>query len=121
VAGIRPEALEDAALADPSLARREVDVFVVEELGSDTHVLFGVDAPRAAPDDQPEAEEDALVAAGGTAFTARVGAATRARTGAPLRIARDPAVFHFFDPESGSGIERRAQSAAGAELVGRVS
>jgi multiple sugar transport system ATP-binding protein len=121
VAGIRPEAFEDAALADPSLPTLEVDVLVVEELGSDTHVLFGVDAPRAAPDDQPEAEEDALVAAGGTAFTARVGAATRARTGAPLRIAVDPAAFHFFDPESGSRIERRRQSAAGAELVGRAS
>ena len=121
VAGIRPEAFEDAAFADPSLPVLDVDVLVVEELGSDTHVLFGVDAPRAAVDDQPEAEEDALVGAGGTAFTARVGAATRARAGAPLRIAIDPSAFHFFDPESGVRIERRAPASADAELVGRAS
>jgi len=121
VAGIRPEAFEDASFADPSLPALDVDVLVVEELGSDTHVLFGVDAPRAGVDDQREAEEDALVAGGGTAFTARVGAATRARAGAPLRIAVDPSAFHFFDPETGARIERWAPSPAGAELVGRAS
>ena len=121
VAGIRPEAFEDASFADPSLPVLDVDVLVVEELGSDTHVLFGVDAPRAGLDDQREAEEDALVAGGGTAFTARIGATTRARAGAPLRIAVDPAAFAFFDPETGARIERRASSPAGAELVGRVS
>src|SRR5262249_37707622 len=46
VAGLRPEAFEDAAFAEPSLPRINVNVEVVEELGADTHVLFTVAAPR---------------------------------------------------------------------------
>jgi len=46
IAGIRPEAFEDAAFADPSLPRIDVQVEVVEELGADTHVIFAVAAPR---------------------------------------------------------------------------
>src|SRR6476469_5937073 len=42
IAGIRPEAFEDAAFADPSLPRIDAKVEVVEELGADTHVLFSV-------------------------------------------------------------------------------
>src|SRR5947207_1421063 len=46
IAGIRPEAFEDAAFADPSLPRIDAKVEVVEELGADTHVLFTVATPR---------------------------------------------------------------------------
>ena len=46
VVGIRPEAFEDSAFADPSLPRMDVTVEVVEELGADTHVLFPVAEPR---------------------------------------------------------------------------
>ena len=46
ILGIRPEAFEDAAFADPSLPVIDVEVAVIEELGSDTHVIFPVDAPR---------------------------------------------------------------------------
>jgi multiple sugar transport system ATP-binding protein len=113
VAGIRPEAFEDAALADPTLPTIDVDVLVLEELGSDTHVLFPVDAPRAQVDDRSDEEdEDAIVAAGVTAFTARVSAATAARAGAPLRLAVDPAAFHFFDADTGA---RLPQPSAHAE------
>ena len=40
VLGIRPEAFEDASFADPSLPQLDVDVAVLEDLGSDAHVLF---------------------------------------------------------------------------------
>jgi multiple sugar transport system ATP-binding protein len=46
ILGIRPESFEDASLADPSLSSVEVEVVVLEELGSDSHVIFTIDAPR---------------------------------------------------------------------------
>ena len=63
IAGLRPEAFEDGALADPSLPRIDVRVEVVEELGADTHVLFRVDAPRVDVSEVREAagDEDALI------------------------------------------------------------
>jgi ABC-type sugar transport system ATPase subunit len=47
VLGIRPECFEDASFADPSLPQLDVEVAVLEELGSDAHVLFRVDATPA--------------------------------------------------------------------------
>jgi hypothetical protein len=45
-------------------------------------------------------------------FTARVDARTGARVAGTLRLAVDPARFHFFDPASGDRIGAEA-----AELV----
>jgi multiple sugar transport system ATP-binding protein len=104
IAGIRPEAFEDAAFADPSLPQLDVRVEVVEELGADTHVIFAVDAPRVEVSEVREAagdEDAALVAVEGSLFTARVDPGTAARPGAQLRLAVDPARFHYFDPETG--------------------
>ena len=108
IAGIRPEAFEDAAFADPSLPRIDVKVEVVEELGADTHVLFTVAAPRLEVTDVREAagDEDATLAAvEGSLFTARVDPATSAKPGALLRLAVDPSRFHYFDPETGLRFE----------------
>ena len=44
ILGIRPQDFEDAAFADPSHPTIDVEVAVVEELGSATHLLFHVDA-----------------------------------------------------------------------------
>jgi multiple sugar transport system ATP-binding protein len=109
VAGIRPEAFEDGAFADPSLPRIDVSVEVVEELGADTHVLFSVAAPRVEVSEVRAAageEDEALMAVEGSLFTARVGPATSAKPGAPLRLAVDPSRFHYFDPETGLRLER---------------
>jgi multiple sugar transport system ATP-binding protein len=108
IAGIRPEAFEDAAFADPSLPRIDAKVEVVEELGADTHVLFSVAAPRVEVTEVREAagDEDATLATvEGSLFTARVDPATSARPGAPLRLAVDPSRFHYFDPETGLRLE----------------
>jgi multiple sugar transport system ATP-binding protein len=108
IAGIRPEAFEDAAFADPSLPRIDVKVEVVEELGADTHVLFSVAAPRVEVTEVREAagDEDATLATvEGSLFTARVDPGTSARPGAPLRLAVDPSRFHYFDPETGLRLE----------------
>jgi multiple sugar transport system ATP-binding protein len=107
IAGLRPEAFEDTAFADPALPRIDVQVEVVEELGADTHVLFTVAAPRIDVSEVREAagDEDAVVPVEGSLFTARVDAATAARPGSPLRLAVDPSRLHYFDPETGLRLE----------------
>jgi len=115
IAGLRPEAFEDAAFADPSLPQIDVQVEVVEELGADTHVIFAVAAPRIDVSEVREAagDEDALGALEGSLFTARVDPATAARPGSALRLSVDPSRLHYFDPETGLRLEPdRAPAAA---------
>jgi multiple sugar transport system ATP-binding protein len=114
IVGLRPEAFEDAAFAEPGLPRIDVQVEVVEELGADTHVLFAVAAPRVEVSEVREAtgEEDVLAAVEGSLFTARVDPGTAARPGAPLRLAVEPSRFHYFDPESGVRLEPNREPAA---------
>jgi multiple sugar transport system ATP-binding protein len=100
VLGIRPEAFEEASFARPGLPTLEATVTVLEELGADTHVFFLVDA---APASEAKAAAEPL-AGDGTLFTARVEPDTTARVGARVRLAVDPARFHFFDPESGRSL-----------------
>jgi multiple sugar transport system ATP-binding protein len=112
VLGIRPESFEDVAFADPSLPQMDVTVQVLEELGSDTHVIFPIDAPRVETDELRETREgeDELLLAGDKAvFNARVDARTAASPGSPLRLAVDPARFHFFDRETGENIGLRQE------------
>jgi len=118
VLGIRPEAFEDAAFADPSLPEIEVKVEVLEELGSDAHVIFRVDAPRVETEDvravTDEEEEAALLADEPTSlFNARVNPETKARVGDVLRLAVETKSFHFFDPDTGESLPA-ARAAAGA-------
>ncbi len=103
VAGMRPEAFEDAAFADPSLPRLDIVVEVVEELGADTHVIFAVDAPQVEVGEIREAagDDDELGTVAGSLFTARVDPGTAARPRGRLTLAVDPSRFHYFDPETG--------------------
>jgi multiple sugar transport system ATP-binding protein len=105
VLGVRPESFEDAAFA-PGLPTISVKVEVLEELGSDAHVFFHVDAPPMTAEILEAAEdEDVLLPADRALFTARVDARTRARVGGALELAVDPARFHFFDPATGDRLE----------------
>src|SRR4051812_48861151 len=93
ILGIRPEAFEDAALADPGLPVVDVDVVVLEELGSDTHVIFRIDAPRVEAEDLRAAadeEDEGLLVEDRAVWNARVGAKSGARAGERLRLAVDP-------------------------------
>jgi multiple sugar transport system ATP-binding protein len=119
ILGIRPEAFEDTAFA-PGLPTIEVVVEVLEDLGSDAHVFFTVDARsitaellEAAADD-----EQSLIADGGALFTARVDARTAARVGDRLELAVDSERLHFFDPQTGARlVPQNAHGAAAAELA----
>ena len=114
IAGLRPEAFEDAAVADPSLPRLDVRIEVVEQLGADTYVIFTVAAPRVDVAEVHEAagDEHGLVAMEGSLFTARVDPGTGASPGARLRLALDPARIHYFDPVSGLRLDAVPELAA---------
>src|SRR5947209_4970752 len=63
VLGIRPESFEDAAFASGNQPRIEIQVEVLEELGSDAHVFFLVDAPRITAETLEASEEEATLLA----------------------------------------------------------
>jgi multiple sugar transport system ATP-binding protein len=111
VLGIRPHDLELAGPGtDPAWSRVPARVEVVEELGTETQLVLGIDAPRLRAD----AVRDALDAAPGddvlladedrATLTAVVDPRTRARTGESVELAVDPARLHAFDPETGAAI-----------------
>jgi multiple sugar transport system ATP-binding protein len=114
IAGIRPEAFEDARFADPSLPHVDVVVQVVEDLGADAHVIFQIDAPPVDVTEVREAagDEETLIATDRATFTARVDPQTSARPGQPLRLAIDPSKFHYFDPATGLRLEAERELAA---------
>ena len=117
ILGIRPEAFEDASLADPGLPTLEVDVVVLEELGSDTHVIFPIDAPRVEAEDLRAAQDDedeALLVDDRSVWNGRVASKTSARPGSRLRLAVDPEQLYFFDPDTGATLTEPAPVAAAA-------
>ena len=105
IVGVRPETFEDAAFASPELPTIDTQVVVLEELGSDAHVFFRVDASRIAAGLEEEADEATdLVTDRGALLNARVDPRTPARVGDPIRLALDPSRFHFFDAETGASL-----------------
>jgi multiple sugar transport system ATP-binding protein len=105
VLGIRPEAFGDAAVASNSAPRLDVDVEVVEELGSDAHVFFPVDAPAITSETLEASDDQATLLADEKAlFNARVHPGTAARVGGSLSLTVDPARFHFFDASTGESL-----------------
>jgi multiple sugar transport system ATP-binding protein len=112
ILGIRPAEFEDAALADPDWARMQVTANVTEELGSEIHVIFALDAmPVSHPSISDavaadgDADEAAMVLAGGESlWTARVASRSRVRSGQPIELAVHTSNLQFFDPDSGLAI-----------------
>jgi multiple sugar transport system ATP-binding protein len=115
ILGIRPQDFLDASVADPTKPTIEVEAAVVEELGSATHVIFPIDAApvdvaavRAASD---EGETAVLLASDNRAlFTAELPESTPARPGSRIRLALDPARFHFFDASTGERVPGRPRT-----------
>jgi multiple sugar transport system ATP-binding protein len=111
VLGIRPEDLEDAALANggPRLRGR---VRLLEALGSEVLVHFDVAARRAMTDEVLDLSGDALeeraVArddeTAETTLVGRFGKRTRVREGEAVEVAVDGGALHFFDPKDGVAI-----------------
>jgi multiple sugar transport system ATP-binding protein len=100
VVGVRPEAFDAVAFAAPGATTFTIVPVVVEELGSDAHVFFRLDAEAVATDVSGR-DEAALLPESKALFSARIDPRARARVGEPLELALDSARLHFFDPESG--------------------
>jgi multiple sugar transport system ATP-binding protein len=98
--GIRPEAFEAAVTAAPGLTTLTVVPLVVEELGSDAHVFFRVNAEAFATDAIGH-DEATLLQDSKALFSARIDPRVPVRRGQPVELALDPARLHFFDPETG--------------------
>jgi multiple sugar transport system ATP-binding protein len=102
--------------AESGLPQIEVSVAVVEELGSDIHVIFEVDTPRVEAEELRAAvdEEDrSLLADSQTSlFNARINPRARAKAGERLQLAVRPADFHFFDLATGQNLLAEAAAVA---------
>jgi multiple sugar transport system ATP-binding protein len=114
VLGLRPTSFAVAGPScDPSWPRLRVDLDVVERLGSECNLLFGVDAPRVATDDVKAAiggesgsDEGRLLADDRRArFTARIQGSPPASAGEAVELAIDPSQLHLFDRETGRALE----------------
>jgi multiple sugar transport system ATP-binding protein len=129
IMGVRPSDFEDAAYSDASWARMAVTSGVTEELGSEIHVIFTIDAPlvehaslaSAAEHHDEEDDTVAALAGGKSLWTARVSARSAARPGAPLELAVDTSRLHFFDPSSGESIGYPLAPATPATSVGATA
>jgi multiple sugar transport system ATP-binding protein len=115
VLGIRPEDLEDAALADrnrPLLAGR---VTLREALGSEVLVHFTIDARQAMTDEMRELAEDVGDDRGASQIAARTPTTSAALVGRfsprtsvvegdTVEVSLDQRALHFFDPSTGAAI-----------------
>jgi multiple sugar transport system ATP-binding protein len=122
IVGIRPEDMEDAAVAPeiPADRRMKVDIVLREALGSEVLVHFSVDAPPVLTEDTRELvgaqagpmthtnvaveELEKAAAVGASTFVARLDPKTRAAERQPIELAVDTSRLHVFDPESGLGV-----------------
>jgi multiple sugar transport system ATP-binding protein len=109
VLGIRPETFEDASFA-PGLPRISARIEVLEELGSDAHVFFHVDAAPITAEIVETGSTEGLPDARAL-FTARLDARTTARVGQTIELAVDPRRFHYFDPATGARLTGSAAPA----------
>jgi multiple sugar transport system ATP-binding protein len=113
ILGMRPEDLEDAALADdaPPDRRLSAQIDIREDMGSEVFVHFGSggrpvrgeDVAAAIGDEAIEATEPQTKGKG-SLFVARVGRESRAREGERLELLVNTSRLHFFDPDTGHGI-----------------
>ena len=114
VLGIRPEHLEDAALAGDArpTAGSAAKVQLREALGSEIMVHFDVDAPPALTEDVRELAQDLgderVVTRRRrrpeTTMVGRFGARSKIEPGDVVEVAVDTRSLHFFDPETSLGI-----------------
>ena len=121
ILGIRPTDFKDGASADASLPRMRVRATIVEDLGSESHVIFTIDAPRVVAEDVRAAEDlaepgESLLADDTRAvFTARLDGERFVAHGAEVELALDPQRLYFFDPATGDVLGRERQERYSAE------
>ena len=103
--------------ADPKLPRLRVQPDVVEDLGSERHVIFTLDAPRVTADAVRAAsdegdDEGKLFADDRAVFTAVLDARHASASGAEVELAVDPRRLHFFDPATSLALSAGARTSS---------
>jgi multiple sugar transport system ATP-binding protein len=110
ILGVRPEDLEDAALAPGAAPDRRLRGSVVlrEALGSEIVAHFDIDARPALTDDVRELAadvgEELTNQAPHTTMVGRFRADSAVHAGQQAEVAVDTRALHFFDPDTGAGI-----------------
>jgi multiple sugar transport system ATP-binding protein len=110
IAGVRPADLKPGS--DPSAPRLRAQLEVVERLGTETHLIFPVEAQKptgeaaAVADEVAEGDEATLLADDDRArFTAVVEARGRRYTaGETVDLVVPPDALHLFDPATGEAL-----------------
>ena len=110
VIGIRPEAFEDSVYANEKeyTGKINIDVSLLEQLGSDTYIHFYKDIPpvqtKAIEEILADEGEDISALGTETKFIARINPNATIAEGQNINLAIDPSKLHYFDPETGLAI-----------------
>ncbi len=117
--GIRPEHFEDSELVgDQPGPRFEVEVSILESMGSELYIYFDIDAEvRAAQLDELAADTGGESAAEGGQIVARLDATSGAKRGEKLELWMDSSKLHFFDLQSGERITAGDETTAREETA----
>jgi multiple sugar transport system ATP-binding protein len=122
IIGIRPEDLEDAALAADAPVDRRLRgrLELREALGSEIMAHFAITGAHAETDETRELAKDAGAGdethvgaqEGEAVIVGRFGARSRIKQGDRVEAVVDTRALHFFDPETGIGIYDSPKGAA---------
>jgi len=108
VIGLRPEDLEDIAVAVDAPADRQITATarLVESLGSEIIVHFPMDAPQYIVEDaiDDDAEKGLGKDEETDVYVARLSPRSPVRNGAEITMAVDSSRFHYFDLATGNAI-----------------
>ena len=113
ILGLRPEDLEDVALARDRVEGATLSVVteIREDMGAEVYVHFGLGVPPVRRSEVIEAREpgehdtDRVVARDSSPFVARLGRETRAAEGERVELAVDVDRLYLFGSESGERID----------------
>ena len=110
VLGIRPEAFEDSAYANKKEFSEElnIEVSLLEQLGSDTYIHFYKDInpvqTEAIEEILADEGEDISVLGTQTKFIARINPNATIEEGQNINLSIDPTKLHYFNPDTGLAI-----------------
>ena len=110
VLGIRPEAFEDSEYANKKEFSEEININVslLEQLGSDTYIHFYKDInpvqTEAIEEILADEGEDISVLGTQTKFIARINPNATIEEGKNITLSINPSKLHFFNPETGLSI-----------------
>jgi multiple sugar transport system ATP-binding protein len=110
VLGIRPEAFEDAVYANTSeyTEKINIDITLLEQLGSDTYIHFYKDIKpvqtKAIEEILADEGEDISLLGTQTKFIARINPNSSVKEGQSIDLSIDAKKLHYFDPETGLAI-----------------